>query len=101
MAVLDTTASGSPGRISFAPLPGAAAAAAAAAAAPEGGEGDLRAQLASQLVPAAALALGVALTAAPSAVLGSLIGTGGESVVGALLETLVYGGPPGRGARGG
>jgi len=54
-------------------------------------EGGLRKQLLTQLVPAAALMLGVGLTAAPSAVLGSLIGTSGESAVGALLETLVYG----------
>lgn len=83
--------SGSPaGTIVLKPLPGVEglppAAAAGAGEEEAAGKGIL-----SQLVPAAALALGVALTAAPSAVLGSLVGGGAEGVVGALLETLVYG----------
>jgi hypothetical protein len=76
MAVLDG------GRVAFKPLPGAAV-----AAAPEG-----KAQgFASQLLPAAALALGAALIAIPSTVLGSLVGGGAEGVVGALLECAVFG----------
>jgi hypothetical protein len=79
MAVLEPGSSAP----AFRPLPGATAA-------PAEAEGPGR-ELLSQLVPAAALTLGVALTAAPSVVLGGLVGTSGESVVGALLETVVYG----------
>jgi hypothetical protein len=83
MAVLED------GRVAFKPLPGTVAAASGTA---EAGVGSpFRRELLSQLLPAAALVLGVALAAAPSAVLGSLIGTSAESVVGALLETAVYG----------
>lgn len=78
MAVLDPGAR----QVAYKPLPGTAPP-------PEGGALP---NLASQLLPAAALALGVALAAAPSVVLGGLVGTSGESVVGALLETVVYGG---------
>ncbi|KAI8469986.1 MAG: hypothetical protein J3K34DRAFT_422230 [Monoraphidium minutum] len=78
MAVLEPGAAAP----SFRPLPGVAAAPPA--------EAPGRA-LRSQLLPAGALALGVALTAAPSVVLGGLVGTSGESVAGALLETVVYG----------
>jgi hypothetical protein len=78
MAVLEA------GAVAFKPLPGSAPDAATA-------PGPGRSELLSQLLPAAALALGTALAAAPSAVLGGLIGPTGESVAGALLETAVYG----------
>ena len=100
MAVLEPAAGGSramvlrplPGGIEGLPGGGAttslgseSAAATAAAAAAKG------AALTSQLLPAAVLALGIGLAAAPSALLGGLVGGGAEGPVGALLEALVFG----------
>lgn len=82
MAVLEPGRPGLPAALAFKPLPSQAA----VLAEPEGAQG-----LVSQLVPAAALTLGLSLAVGPSLVLGSLLHTSGESVVGALLETVVYG----------
>lgn len=95
MAVLEAGAPGA--RIVLRPLPGGipgipGGEAAGAGGGEGGGGGAVAKAFASQLAPAAALALGVALAAAPSAVLGGLVGAGGaEGVVGALLETAVFG----------